>query len=115
MGVLLDKKDVCCWNKEGNLYLTEMGNNDTIAFFCHFGLTCVLLSHIWGINNPLFLLHSLACAPTSVTELYTEEREKGIVLFRATKIGDVSHLYAAGEKPSFACRFCEKYENDERH
>ena len=103
------------YRREGNLYLTEMGNNDTIAFFCHFGLTCVLLSHLWGINNPLFLFHSLACAPTSVTEVFTEEREKGIVLFRATKIGDVSHLYAAGAKPSFACRFCEKYENDERH
>ncbi len=30
--------------------------------------------------------------------------------------GDVSHLYKAGEEPSFAARFCENYDNfEERH
>ena len=53
---------------------------------------------------------------TSVTELVTEEREKGKVLFRALRVGDISHLYAGDEPPSSACRFCEVYENlDERH
>ena len=101
--------------RDGMLYRTEQGNNDTLAIFCHFGVTCVMLSRLWGIS-PFVLWHSLVCAPSSVTEVYTEEREKGIVSFRATKIGDVSHLYANGVEPSFAARFCESFGNlDERH
>ena len=58
----------------------------------------------------------LITAPTSVTEVVTEEREKGIVAFRTLMIGDITHLNIGGEKPSFSGRFCEKYENaDERH
>lgn len=101
--------------REGNLYRTEKGNTDTIVFFCHFGVTCALLSHLWNVS-PFVLWHSLAMAPTSVTELYTEEREKGFVTFRASKIGDTAHLYAGQEPPSFSARFCETYENwEERH
>lgn len=96
-------------------YRTEQGNNDTICFFCHFGVTCVLLAHLWGVS-PFVLWHCLAAAPTSVTEVYTEEREKGIVIFRASKFGDISHLYAGKEPPSFSARFCEVFENEyERH
>ena len=101
--------------RDGMLYRTEHGNNDTIAIFCHFGVTCVMLSHLWGVS-PFVLWHSLVCAPTSVTEVYTEEREKGIVSFRATKVGDVSHLYAGCMEPAFAARFCENWDNEnERH
>lgn len=101
--------------RDQSLYRTERGNQDTIIFFCHFGVTCVLLSHLWNVS-PFVLWHSLAMAPTSVTEIYTEEREKGIVTFRASKIGDTAHLYAYNEPPSFSARFCETYENqEERH
>lgn len=101
--------------REGIGYRTEQGNNDTICFFCHFGVSCVLLSHLWNVS-PFVLWHSLAMAPTSVTEVYTEEREKGIVSFRASRIGDISHLYVGNEPPSFSARFCETYENaQERH
>lgn len=101
--------------REGSRYRTKQGNQDTVAFFCHFGVTCVLLAHLWGAS-PYVLWHGMAMAPSSVTEVYTEERAKGEVLFRATKIGDISHLYAAGEAPSFSARFCEVYENEwERH
>ena len=48
-------------------------------------------------------------APTSVTTLNTEERRKGIAYFRMSAFGDVSHLYAAGQEPAFAARFCETY------
>ena len=102
------------YRREGALYRTEMGNSDTIVFFCHFGLTCVLLSHLWNVS-PVVLWHSLCMAPTSVTEVYTEEREKGYVQWRASRIGDISHLYAAGEEPSFAARFCETFESNQRH
>ena len=101
--------------RDGSWYRTEQGNNDTIVCFCHFGVTCAILSYLWNMS-PFILWHSLAMAPTSVTEVFTEEREKGKVIFRATKIGDISHLYVGNEEPSFACRFCQVYENEEeRH
>ena len=99
----------------GRYYAAEKGNEDTILLVCHFGVTCVMLSHLWGIS-PMLLWHSLVTLPTSVTEIYTEEREKGIVNFRATYIGDTSHLREGGRVPSFSARFCETYENtDQRH
>ena len=101
--------------REGRMYRTDHGRNVTLALFCHFGITAIFLSHLWHVS-PFVLLHGLAVAPTSVTEVVSEERAKGEVFFRANKIGDISHLYAAGEQPSFSARFCEVYENDwQRH
>ncbi len=55
-------------------------------------------------------------APTGVTTVNTEERRQGIAGFRMSAYGDVSHLYAGGEEPSFAARFCETFGNtEERH
>lgn len=103
------------YERSGSMYITKQGSGQTLAFFCHFGVTCMLLSHLFGVS-PHILVHCLAAAPTSVTELYSEEREKGKVIFRASRIGDISHLYAQGEPPAFSARFCEVYENDfERH
>ena len=83
-------------------------NHDTICLFCHFGVEMVILSHLSGIScMPLW--HSFVAAPTSVTTIYTEEVEKGIASFRIQSFGDISHLYAAGEQPSFAARFDECY------
>lgn len=103
------------YEREGNLYRAVSPNRDTIAFFCHFGVECVILSHLLGIS-PVVLWHGFCAAPTSVTTLVTEERRKGIAYFRMSAFGDISHLYAAGEEPSFSARFCESYDNfDERH
>ena len=100
--------------REGAHYRAVQANEDTVVFFCHFGVSCVLLSHLWNVS-PFILWHSLAMAPTSVTELVTEERNKGCTYFRGLKVGDISHLYAGNEEPSFACRFCETYGSGERH
>lgn len=101
--------------REGGHYRVEKESRDTVTFFCHFGVTCAILSHLWNVS-PFILWHSFALAPTSVTEVVTEEREKGIAGFRGLRMGDISHLYAGGEEPSFACRFCETYGNfEERH
>ncbi len=101
--------------REGNIYRTSLGNRDTVALFCHFGVTCVILSYLLGIS-PVPLWQGFVAAPSSVTTLYTEEREKGIAVFRCQSFGDLSHLYTADEPPAFAARFCETYENfDERH
>lgn len=99
--------------REGGHYRVEKESTETVTFFCHFGISCVLLSHLWNVS-PFVLWHSLALAPTSVTEIVTEERQQGTAYFRALKLGDVSHLYAGGEEPSFAARFCETYSNKEQ-
>lgn len=93
---------------ENGLYRVERESRETLVFFCHLGVTCVLLSAIWN-TSPFFLWQNLAMLPSSVTELATEEREQGAALFRASRIGDLSHLYAGNEPPSFACRYCEVY------
>lgn len=101
--------------REGRLYRAVFPNEDRIVFFCHFGVQCVMLGHLLGIS-PVVLWHGLMTAPTSVTTLVSEERRQGAALFRAGSIGDVSHLYAAGEEPAFAGRFCEVFSNmEQRH
>ncbi len=102
------------YEREGCYYRAVRPNRDTVVFFCHFGLECVLLSHLLNVS-PMVLWHGFCAAPTSVTTLYTEERENGIAYFRATSFGDVSHLYAFGEAPAFSARFCETFDSDERH
>lgn len=101
--------------REGEYYRVSRPNEDTIVLFCHFGVECVLLSHLLGVS-PMILWHGLCAAPSSVTTVATEERRKGIAAFRVLSFGDTSHLYAAGRQPSFAARFCEIYDNKtQRH
>lgn len=101
--------------REGHIYRAEKANNDTIVFFCHFGLECVLLSHLLNVS-PMVLWHGTCAVPSSVTTVVTEERRKGIASFRMSSFGDTSHLYAKEEPPAFAGRFCECYDNEEeRH
>ncbi len=99
--------------RQGGYYRVERESAETITFFCHFGVICAMLSHLWNVS-PFVLWHGLALMPTSVTELFTEERQQGTAWFRARRIGDLSHLYAGGEEPSFACRFCEVYSDPEQ-
>lgn len=96
--------------REQNYYRVEKGNTDTIAFFCHFGVEGVLLSYLFGVS-PMTIWHGCCALPTSVTTVVTEERRKGIAAFRMIGFGDISHLYVAGEEPSFAGRYCERYED----
>lgn len=103
------------YRREKNYYRVERENDDTLVFFCHFGIECVLLSHLLGIS-PLVLWQGFVALPTSVTTLITEEREQGVAYFRCNGFGDLSHLYVADELPSFSGRFCELYSNtEERH
>lgn len=101
--------------REKHLYRVERANNDTIVFFCHFALGCVLIGHLLSLS-PMVLWHGLCAAPTSVTTITTEERRKGTAIFRMNSYGDTSHLYVKGEEPAFAARFCETYDNaEQRH
>ena len=99
--------------REGHYYRAEKANEDTLVFFCHFGVSCVLISYLLSIS-PLVMLQNFCAAPSSVSTIVTEERRKGIASFRMSSFGDISHLYAHQEPPSFAARFCETYDNKEQ-
>ena len=96
------------YSRSGMFYRTEDGNCDTIVFFCHLGVTCLMLSHLIGIAAPV-LWQGFFLAPTSVTTVETEERKKGEAFFRCKSFGDVSHLYVAGEPVSDSGFFNEMY------
>ena len=117
-------KSICCeldslllshgYKRDGYNYKAVAPSHDTVAFICHFGTTATLLSHLMNCS-PYSLWQHLCTPTTSVTTVYTEERIEGKALFRASSIGDVSHLYAAGEEVSFSGRFCECFTDTTRH
>ncbi|MCQ2454570.1 MAG: histidine phosphatase family protein [Clostridia bacterium] len=103
------------YKRNGNLYDAENPNDDTIVFFCHFGITAVMLSHLLGVS-PLVMMQNFVAFPSSLTVIQTEERENGKAIFRCRALGDLSHLYEAGEKPSYSGSYCELFTNEnERH
>ena len=101
------------YERDGLYYRARRPNTKTLVFFTHFGLSCVLLSHLMQ-TSPMVLWQGLVMAPSSVTTIHTEERRPGIAAFRTAALGDVSHLYAKGVEPAFAARFCEVYGNGQR-
>lgn len=96
----------------GYYYTCEEGNHETIAFFCHFGVTCVMLSHLLGLS-PVILWHNICTVPSSITTVVTEEREKGVASFRMIGMSETPHLLKAGIEPSFAARWRETFEDIE--
>lgn len=101
--------------RDGLGYRVEKEYKGTITCFAHFGIISVLLSHLWNVS-PWIPWQYTVLAPSSLTEVMSEERIQGIASFRATKVGDISHLSIGKEPPAFAARFCEVYSNvDERH
>lgn len=92
--------------RDGACYKAVIPNHDTLVFFCHFGIQCVLLSHLLGIS-PIVLWQGTVCLPTGVTVIATEERQEGVAYFRCNRFGDLTHLYADGQLPSYAARFRE--------
>ena len=99
------------YRRQGRWYEALRPHNGAILFFCHFGVECVMLSHLLSIS-PMVLWHGMCAAPTSVTTVVTEERRRGIASFRVSAFGDVSHLYRHGEPPAFSARFRECYDNE---
>lgn len=100
--------------RDGLLYRAEKSNTDTIAFFCHFGLESMLLSHLLNIA-PASLSHNFCALPSAITEVVTEEREEGTVQFRTLCFGGTPHLALKGLQPSFSARFCETFDSPDRH
>ncbi len=94
------------YRRDGNIYRTDAGRGDTLLFFCHLGVMFVMLSHLVGMPTPV-LWQNFFVAPSSVTLVSTEEIVKGEAVFRVKYLGDISHLYAAGERPSDSGFFAE--------
>ena len=102
------------YKHNGRIFDVIKPNNDKILIFCHFGVESAMLSHIFGIS-PMPIWHNFCALPSTITRIVTEEREEGTASFRCLYFGDISHLYANGEEPSFAARFCELFTDDTRH
>ena len=85
------------WKRDGRA--ENPGEDKNIALFCHFAMGITVAAHILGIP-PVVAQNSFFLAPTSVTELVSETDKSGISHFRATMVGDISHLYIADEPMS---------------
>lgn len=102
------------YERDGHAFKVVRGSHDRIVLFCHYALGAVLTSYLMGVSPMIFWHHAVMQA-SSITTFVTEEREKGIASFRMLSWGDTGHLYAGGEEPAFAARFCECYEDDTLH
>ena len=103
------------YQREDRHYRVVRENTKTIACYCHYGIICAILSHLWNVS-PFVLWQGIALAPTSVTEVVSEERQQGTAVFRALRVGDISHLYAGQEPPSLSARFFEVFSDmSQRH
>lgn len=94
--------------KDGPVWKCENNGDFTIALFCHFGISMAILGYLTDVS-PMVLWQHTMCLPSSLTEVVTEERIKGEVIFRMTKLGDLTHLEASGEVRSTAGLFPEVY------
>ena len=94
--------------KDGPVWRCDSNANYTLALFCHFGISMAVIGYLTDIS-PMVLWHHTLCCPSSLTELVTEERIKGELIFRMVRLGDLSHLEAAGEIRSTAGLFPEVY------
>lgn len=83
--------------REGGYYRHEGPKEEqTLVFFCHLGVSLLIIGHLLGIS-PFLLWHGIFVAPSSVSILSTEERDEGKAFFRAQVIGDTRHLSDNGE------------------
>ncbi len=77
--------------RQGEIYHVTKEHDKTIAFFCHFGATCVTLSHLIGIS-PIVTLQGFSAEPTAITTVCTDDRFGKDVNFRIHGFGDIHHL-----------------------
>lgn len=102
------------YKRDGMNYKVINGNHDTIAIFCHYGVSSVMLSHLMNCSPYSLFQHTVLCC-TSLTEFITEERRKGTASFRARQIGSIEHLLSNDVEIPFNARFVECFEDGGRH
>ena len=96
------------YRKDGPVWRCGRNIPDTIACFCHFGISMAVLGYLLEIS-PMLLWHRAVTLPSSLTEIRTEERVPGEVSFRLVRLGDLAHLENAGEPESTAALYPEVY------
>lgn len=84
-------------------------NEPLLVFFCHLGVTCLILSHLINISFEV-LAHGFYLPPTSLTVLTTEERWENEAYFRVQSMGDTHHLLSGGQHISPAGLFGSVFE-----
>ena len=97
------------YTRHGGYYTCRETCEKTIVCFCHFGITAVLLSHLWNVS-PFAVLHGAFLAPSSVTVLNAEERQPGVAYFRCQTMGDTSHLLMGSEPVSYYASYAEPFQ-----
>lgn len=97
------------YERTGWYYTCRETCDKTIVLFCHFGITAVLLSHLWNVS-PFTTLHGTFLAPSSVTVLNAEERQPGIAYFRCQMLGNTAHLLMGGEPVSYYASFAGPFQ-----
>lgn len=95
--------------EEGGMYRVKESSDATLVFFCHLGVSFVIMSHLLGIAPPV-LWQGFFVAPTAVTVLGCEERTKGEAAFRVQIMGDTRHLSEAGEPISASGYFTDTFQ-----
>lgn len=83
--------------RHGPLYRVDSSRDDTLAFFCHAGVTLSLLAHLLHIAPPLAYAH-FGCDPASVTILESDEKD-GWATFRLVVANDMSHAPTLRNSP----------------
>lgn len=92
-----------------NFYDVLEHNDDNLVFFCHFGITALLVGHMIGIAGPV-LWQGMFMQPTALTVLCSEEVVPGQASFRVQTFSDCRHLIEAGEPMSASGYFAEQFE-----
>ncbi len=92
---LKEKRHVEATTAESNKILNAgEAHEPVLVFFCHLGVTCIVLSHL--LNIPFeTLTHGFFMPPTSLTIVTTEERWDNEAYFRVQALGDCTHLLTA--------------------
>jgi len=90
--------------------LDDASNGPTVVFFCHFGIICLMLSHLLNIPFPA-LAQGTIIPPTGITVVTSEERWDNEAFFRIQSLGDVRHLTDANLPISSAGSFFHVFQN----
>ena len=90
--------------------LPDSDNGPTIVMVCHFGIICLMLSHLLNIPFPA-LAQGTIIPPTGVTVVTSEERWDDEAFFRISQFGDVTHLREASLPISSAGSFYHVFQD----
>ena len=81
--------------RERGHYAIERRKDDVLVVVSHGGVMLTWISYLLGLPTGAFW-HAVWFAPSSITTLRFEERERGWVSARCTALGDTHHLTASG-------------------